>query len=72
MIHNENNNKQVSGNSGNPLNNVAPPEIVQDLNIALAVAGGGLNGLPEDGCEVNDGLELTDAIEVGKEKVWWR
>lgn len=72
MIQNENENKQVSGNFGNPLNNVEPPEIVQDLNIALAVAGGGLNGLPEDGCEVNDGLELTDAIEVGKEKVWWR
>lgn len=56
--------KQLSGNSDNPLTNVQPPEIVQDLSVALALAGGGLNGLPEDGCEVNDGLELTDAVEV--------
>jgi hypothetical protein len=41
-----------------------PPQPVVDLQLGLAVAAGGLEGLPEDSCLAADFDELKDAVEV--------
>lgn len=40
------------------------PAFLVDAQMGLAVAGGGLEGLPEDSCLAADFDELKDAVEV--------
>lgn len=41
-----------------------PPELLQDAQMGIAVAAGGLEGLPADSCLAADFDELKDAVEV--------
>jgi len=47
-----------------PANSGTPPEILQDAQMGIAVAAGGLEGLPADSCLAADFDELKDAVEV--------
>jgi len=53
-----------AGGSGSPKTSGTPPDFLVDVQLGLAVAGGGLEGLPEDSCLAADFDELKDAVEV--------
>ena len=54
----------MSDEAAEAKNSGTPPDFLVDVQMGLAVAGGGLEGLPEDSCFAADFDELKDAVEV--------
>jgi hypothetical protein len=55
---------KVSDEAAEAKTSGTPPDFLVDVQMGLAVAGGGLEGLPEDSCFATDFDELKDAVEV--------